>query len=479
MKTKHSLGYINRYETKLLFRQRWLQLTLSLMTVLIIFAIYNGKQKVNQRSADINNAISLVEKNDSLAIVLLDSIEAGFTIDVPSWNMPNRPNTFGYTYPRVATMPPSDMAAIATGQSDIYAHIIQTNLYSETFEANYTSISNPVQLMFGNFDLSFVLIYLLPLIVIAFTYNILSEEREHGILHVIASQPLALQQWLLRKALIRYVLFSGLLVLILIVSLSVAGLNPIANIGQVITFFTLLLGYVLFWFVLAFLVNLRGNSSANNAIWLISAWVFLILLIPSVVNLAANSLYPAPSRANLINEYRIVKVEAEKKADETLQGYLRDHPELAGFEGGSQGWMKFFATQDLIKREVEPVMTGFEQEVKERQDWVEGLRFISPSLLLQSSFNEIAGTSTRHYKSFRDQEKAFTQTWKDYFIPKTFRGEMFTKAMVSELPKFTYTIENRIEHSATNMVVLMVYCLLLLLTGVLWSKQRTAKLLFD
>lgn len=474
---KKASSYINRYEFISLVRQRWLQFLILILSVLILFAVLNGKQKVEQRLSDIRSAQATVNQKDSLGVILLDSIESGYSVNVPRWYMPNQPNVIGYSYPRVAAMPPDAMAIIATGQSDIYTHYVQPNLYGESFELNYTELSNPVQLMFGSFDLSFVLIYLLPLIVIAFTYNILSQEREQGILQVIASHPVSVFRWLLQKALMRYLFLSGILTVLLVALLSLAGVSLIEDFGKSLIFILLTLGYFLFWFVLACVVNLRGQSSANNAVWLILWWILLVLLVPSFVNQMANSLYPVPSRARLINELRVINAEAEKKADELLENFLRDHPELAGHEGGSVGWKEYFATQDLIKSEIQPVLDDYEVKLQQQQDWVDQLRFISPALLLQSSFNEISGTSTRHYEDYRQQVSDFSLVWRDYFLPKIFRGETFTKAMMAELPEFEYQPSTTYRLSGANALAVLIYCSVLLLLGLFWSRQSKTNLL--
>ncbi len=475
MKKKSS--YINRYEFVSLVRQRWLQFLILILTALVLFAVLNGKQRVDQRLSDIQSAQETVAEKDSIGIILLDSIEAGFTVDVPRWYMPDQPNVMGYSYLRVAAMPPDEMAIIATGQSDIYTHYVKPNMYGESFELNYTELSNPVQLMFGSFDLSFVLIYLLPLIVIAFSYNILSQEREQGILQVIASHPVSVFRWLLQKALMRYLLLSGILVALLVVILTFAGVSLVEDFEKSLTFSFLTLGYLLFWFILACLVNLRGQSSANNAVWLIGWWILLVLLVPSSVNQMANSLYPVPSRAKLINELRVVNAHAEEKADELLEDYLRDHPELAGFEGGSVGWQEYFATQDLIKSEIQPVLDEYEIRLKQQQDWVDRIRFISPALLLQSSFNEISGTSTRHYEHYRQQVSEFSVVWRDHFLPMIFRGEKFTKEMMPGLPEFKYQHPTAYRLSVTNTFAVFIFCSVLLLLGALWSMQSKTSLL--
>ncbi|HRG08844.1 MAG TPA: hypothetical protein PLJ08_09725, partial [Cyclobacteriaceae bacterium] len=106
--------------------------------------------------------------------------------------------------------------------------------------------------------------------------------------------------------------------------------------GEVGKLLLLVLAYTFFWFSVAFLVNLFGASSGTNAIALVSVWVVLVLLIPSFISQSANTLYPVPSRINMIHEYRVAEAESNKKASELLDGYLRDHPELASKDSTSK-----------------------------------------------------------------------------------------------------------------------------------------------
>ena len=476
MKRKTS-NIINRYEFISLIRQKWIQSLLVVLVILLSFASINGFQRVEQRVADIQDAQATVQEKDALGVILLDSIEAGFSVDVPRWYMPDKPNVVGSNYLRVAAMPPGDLAVIATGQSDIYSHYVKPVLYGESFELNYTELSNPVQLMFGSFDISFVVIYLLPLIVIAFTYNIVSQEREEGTLQVVASQPISIFQWMLQKALIRYLLLAGILVTIILILLTIVGVPFIQNVGKLSMFLLIAVGYMLFWFVIACLVNLHGQSSANNAVVLIGWWILLVLLVPSSINQVASSFHPVPSRARLINELRVVNNEAEKKADELLANFLRDHPELAGFEGGSQGWKEYFATQDLIKSEIQPVLDEYESKLESQQDWVDRSRFISPALLIQNSFNELAGTSTRDYEDYRQQVADFSVVWRDFFLPMIFKGEDFTKDLMAQLPEFTYRESTTYKESITNTVAIFFYSLLLLILGLAWFMRKKTHLI--
>ena len=88
--------------------------------------------------------------------------------------------------------PPVPLAALAVGQSDLLPYYYDVSIYTNesTFQQN-GEVENPLNLMVGRFDLAFVVIYLLPLLVLALSYNVLSEEREQGTLALTLSQPVS------------------------------------------------------------------------------------------------------------------------------------------------------------------------------------------------------------------------------------------------------------------------------------------------
>ena len=64
--------------------------------------------------------------------------------------------------------------------------------------------------MVGRFDLAFVTVYLLPLLVLALSFNVLSEEREQGTLALTLSQPVSARDVVGAKLAFRALLVVGL-----------------------------------------------------------------------------------------------------------------------------------------------------------------------------------------------------------------------------------------------------------------------------
>lgn len=426
------------YELKTLLRSGWIQFLSVLLLVLFGFASFNGSQKVEKRELDIASIKKQVNESDQKMLAQLDSIERGLNVNASRWTIPSGPTAVGNYHPRIAAMPPSAMAFIATGQSDLFTHYVKPTMAGDDFALNFTEISSPVQQLFGSFDLSFVIIYLLPLIIIAFSYNILSSERETGSLKLLASQPISIHIWVLQKIGIRFLWIATLTVILLLGTLLIFG--GTIDSGTMFSFIGLTIAYILFWFALAFVVNLQASNSAKNAITILGLWLVFVLLAPSIINQLGSTIYPMPSRTLMINKMRTVKAEVTEKQDEILDNFLRDHPEYAINDPNQSRrfYHRYMASQDVVKKELEPIVSEFENQLDKQQTWVGKLKWISPAIVMQQALNEISGSSTKDYENYRGQVIGFAETWRQHLIPFLYNNQSFTSSDYKDLPSFTF-----------------------------------------
>ncbi|MEM9076194.1 MAG: DUF3526 domain-containing protein [Bacteroidota bacterium] len=465
------LTYNFKYELKLLLRSRWIQLLSLILLLLFGFSTYNGLQKVEKRKKDIADAHLEVKENDEMMLKLIDSVEQGMQVSASRWTIPTQPMAVGNYHPRVAAMDPQPMEFIATGQGDLFTHYVKPKVSGDDFVLNFAEMTSPVQLLFGSFDLAFVIVYLLPLLIIAFSYNVLSAEKESGSLRLLASQPIGIQNWVLQKLGLRFFWLSILVILTMTIVFFGVGLSPFAEILSFLGLLALVLVYMLFWFALTFLINLWVGSSSKNAVVLLGLWVAFVLLVPSVLNQLGNTLYPMPSRTLMINEMRTLKAELSGKQDEILDNYLRDHPEYAINDSTqSRGFYhRYMASQKLVKEEMAPVINAYEEQLKKQQAWVGSLKWGSPAIIVQESLNQMAGTSTKDYESFRKQVIGFAGTWRDHFLPFLYNNRDFSQKDYGDLPNFQY--EQKSYASFAVIPILFLICIALFGFGFLFSKQ--------
>ncbi|TXN35828.1 DUF3526 domain-containing protein [Flagellimonas hymeniacidonis] len=444
------------YELKLLLRSGWMQILSLLLLGLFCFATINGDQKVKKRKQDIHLAKAEVKESDANMLSLLDSIENGMEVSASRWTIPSSPTAVGNYHPRVAAMDSQPLSFVSTGQSDLFTHYVKPTMTGDDFTLNFTEIISPVQQLFGSFDLAFVIVYLLPLIIIAFSYNILSAERESGSLKLLASQPILIHTWVFQKISLRFfwtlILTAIILTIVFLFLASGSNFNGLFNVIIITT------AYILFWFALAFVVNLRVGNSSKNAIVLLGLWVVFVLLVPSVINQLGNTLYPMPSRTLMINKMRSLKEEAIEKQDEILDNFLRDHPEYAINDPNQNRkfYHRYLASQKLVKEELEPVALEFEQQLERQQALISKFRWLSPSIIAQESLNMLSGTSTADYEDYRKQVIRFAEIWRDHLTPLLYNNEPFTSNDYPELPSFNYQPIKLQNNIVSSLIIMMV-----------------------
>ena len=249
--------------------------------------------------------------------------------------------------------------------------------------------------------------------------------------------------------------------------------------GTFLSLLVLTLAYMLFWFALAFLINLWVGSSAKNAVSMLGLWVIFVLLVPSVLNQLSNSLYPIPSRTLMINEMRTKKTEVSKKQDEILDNFLRDHPEYA-INDTTQArgfYHRYMASQKLVKEELGPIVNTYELQLQKQQDLTGRLKWISPALTMQESLNTLAGTSTSDYEDYRKQVVTFAETWRDHLLPFLYNNQEFTVNDYPDLPKFQF--EQRSMGTLSAVLPLLLISIGLFGLGLLVSRnlQKNHKLI--
>ncbi len=119
---------------------------------------------------------------------------------------------------------PAPIAALAIGQQDVNTNIQSLTVRGLEAQRYDTDLYNPYNLMTRNFDLSFVITCLFPLLIIAFNFNVLSREKEGGtwpLVRVQLKQPL---QFIFQKLSIRFIVVFALLFALLMLAKVVVGI---------------------------------------------------------------------------------------------------------------------------------------------------------------------------------------------------------------------------------------------------------------
>lgn len=457
-----------RHEIRLLSRNYWfISLTLVLVA-LCLYAGYNGLKQFEKRQLDQQQAIESQSEKEQVVQEVAVALNKGEEHALSSRLTPMNLSIFtGH----LATMPADEMSKLAIGQSDLYTHQLKIAANEDLATLSFNELNNPVQLLFGNFDLSFVLAYLVPLVIIAFTYNLRTQELESGRLKLLASNPINTNYWLLQRFIIRYASLAIILTLALLGTILWVGVSISSTL---LIFFLLTYAYLAFWFAISYLVNILGHSSARNAVSLLSLWILLVLIVPTVINQAANTVYPMPSRVILLNEIRETKSELSKEQDKVLDEYLRNHPELIRDqeENAYAYWQGYYASQEMMEKTLSPVIDRFDEQLSKQQKWVDSWGFLSPAVLFQDGATQLAGTSSKNYNAFKDAVHSFSLEWRAFFMPFVFDNKMLNINDLNNIPAFEYQSEVDTSKVLINISALLIISFLLAAGGLMLEGKR-------
>ena len=426
-----------RNEWRLLMADRPLRIALGLFALLLVYALANGVvwTRFQERTVEVAQAGN-VERAQALVRELAD-IENGAE-PASRFSDPRLPNVLGGARGRhTAVLTPGPLTALAVGQSDLLPYYYDVNIYTNesSFQQN-GEVESPLNLMVGRFDLAFVVVYLLPLLVLALSFNVLSEEREQGTLALTLSQPVSARGVVAAKLGFRALLVVGMVLAVSLAGILVAG--DFEAPGRILLWCAAVVAYALFWFVLAAWVNSLRRSSAWNATVLVGAWLVFVVVLPAAINIAAGLLHPLPSRVQMVTAQREASNEAVNQRSELLARYLEDHPEMA--EGvvaeepglGALAW----AATDAVNRRLEEVTVEHDARRAEQISLVRRYRFLSPALLTQEVLIDAAGTGDARFAAFQSQVRAFAERWREFFVPAILASEQMDASVLSDVPQF-------------------------------------------
>lgn len=319
---------------------------------------------------------------------------------------------------------PSNINAISIGQSDVTPLLQAVTIRGLEGQKYDSDFENPSLLLSGNLDLGFVIIYLFPLILIAISYNLYSEEKELGTWRILAAQTAGKGKFLYKKLLVRV----GFILAILIFLLGLASvllqieLNPnfwAVSIQSIL--------YVLFWSALCFWVISLLKRSSLNALGLISIWVVLTILIPALVNNYVINTYQVPEAFHAMVEQRDgyhEKWDLEK--DATMTGFYESYPHYKNYlvPEDKFSWIWYYGMQhsgDMAAKETSLLM---KEKLMKRDNVSKQIALFVPTMHAQLSFNTLARTDILYHLEFLDALTQFHENLRLSFYTKIFENNL-------------------------------------------------------
>jgi ABC-2 type transport system permease protein len=341
-------------------------------------------------------------------------------------------------------LPMQALSGLAIGEAELrptYAAISATTRAHEIFR--FQEVDNPVLLGWGRFDLAFVLIYLLPLLLAGLGCSVLSADRETRTLQMVLSQPvtaarLATLRITLRGAALAFATALGAGIAFLLAAPD-RGLGAVGGTALLpaLSLVAVTLAWLAFWAALTLWVVARNRSSESNALTLIVVWTVLVLVLPAISTLLARHTSPVPSRLEYIVSARAAENAASQQGRMLLQNYLLDHPELEATRGDAVS--PFIKTFVLVQREVErtvaPVVARFESAERAQRMTRDTLRWLSPRDLAAEAMLTAAGNDAHRHARFEEQARQLRIDWLAAVQNAIVAGRRLGSAEYAALPR--------------------------------------------
>jgi ABC-2 type transport system permease protein len=519
---KKPLLVIARFEWRVLKRDRTALCVAGLLGLIAALSVFNSFIAVRRQHQAVSEAIrelaskyektrTGIERAERLRVeqgLSLTALRSGalapesVRTNISNFRAALPPGPYAVLGPRQDDLYPANYTYRLNERFSPYQPTVGTRSLAGLFPERSTE--NPLALLLGQFDLSFVMIYLYPLAILALSFNMIAAEREAGALALIISQPIRLSALVLGKLCVRVLLVFSCGILVPGFAALVAELRLPAH-GTVLSLLLWMLaaaGYGAFWFGLAVCVNAFGGSAARNALLLAGCWIMFVALIPPLVNLTAQMLRPLPASLSYADVERAANLKFNAEADrivfeildavnsahqvisgdlasqarrdqayydaeaqipeggELLAEYFKRHPEWP--QPATPGQLYYAveeARREAIERRLTDVIEQMNAERERRQSLIDGLAFFSPAILFQNVVDEITGASRVRHRRFLAQLDGYVRARDALFTSKIIRRENVRTAYIDQIPRFEYREEpilQVVERAVINLIGLFL-----------------------
>ncbi|KEQ29054.1 hypothetical protein N180_19155 [Pedobacter antarcticus 4BY] len=405
-------------EFKLFFRGSSAWIGIAVLIITGLSGLYFGKSFIANQKVVIEKAAELQTKNT------LNNIDH-FGKDIGL--------VFFHNKFSVASVP-EPWAAFANGQRDINPYLISVTMLALEGQLYDTDISNPVSMLFGNMDLSFVFIYLFPLVIIAFTYNLLSEQRESGIWSLLKSQTNQVTKVLWQKLLVRMAAIFGVAFLLLAVAIFYLQLPVDQTFFAVLSFIAI---YLFFWFAISFFFISLGKNSNFNASALVAVWVLMCIVIPASLNLILTQRYAVPEALqNVINQREGYHEKWDMPKDVTMKPFFEHYPQLKKYPFPKDltfSWYWYYGMQQMGDDQALESRAAVQKKLAERQYFTNIAALFFPAIQVQLGINELAGSDLTTHLGFQLAVRQYHEQIRLHFYPAIFQNQDISSTNINSI----------------------------------------------
>lgn len=409
------------FELKLLLRSRLAAGALIFLFLLAMLAIWSGQRAVAAQNAA-TARITTAHQQDVARVAAKygnggDAGHAAYDTSHLTWDRP------------------APLAFAAFGQRDLQPFALRVRLLGLHAQLYESETINPELALPGRFDFAFVLVYLVPLIVIALMHDLVSSERESGRLRLMSSLPLAQAEFWLRRTALRY----ALVLTTVTVPFAVAALFSGADGLDILGVLGIAGVYIAFWFGLSLLVAVAARSSASAAAVLLACFVVLNLVLPTACHAVISRTVPVAKGVELtLAQRQEVHQGWDLPKSVTFEKFFRSHPEWRDTPPVNMRfhWKWYYAMHQAGDDAVAPLASQYRRSMAEREALTRKAGLLLPSVGAQVLLHRLANTDLQAQLDYQGRIERFHGELRRYYYPFVFNERPFGPAEFARLPRF-------------------------------------------
>jgi len=361
---------------------------------------------------------------------------------------------------------PAPLAALAYREEAMHPRSASINGWrSEASLFQRYEVQGPSALWAGRFDLAFMVVAVLPLLLLILTFDVLSRERESGRLSLFLVQGGSVAGLVLARVLSVAVSLALMPIAVVLITAVMQGPSP----GSTLLWIVTILAYTALWASLATWIAIRFRGTATAALAVLAVWALVVVLLPSGAQFLAQAAHPTPSRVTYLSEARDAEAAARRNVSERAEIYMAEHPDMA--KSADEEVPGFYRSAYLanvdINAKTRPLVEALESQQAAQRRLVNLAGVLSPAIIAQRLLQEASGTGAAGAAEFRRQAREYLNQLLEVIGPATVGQSRISLEEARAIPPFTY--ENR---GNKGPLFLPVIWLLLLTAGLaIWARS--------
>ncbi len=423
-----------QFEFLQLRRNHFLWSAASLFILLSAYAVWNGKGNFDKQS-QIVYAIDTAQNNRyNEFLTYYEDVDTLSKEGIREYRLATDPMLADNFLKKHVLIQPNPLSILSIGQSDYQSHylniVMRNNVYSNAAE----EITNPQKLMAGNIDYAFLILYLLPLIIIGWCYNIISTDKENGTLALLAVYGNSIKQILLIKTIFRYLIIAGFIMVLTCIIALASGIPLTGDLG---IFLLVTLLYILFWFSIVYLVASYNVAGRLNAIILACVWTVVLYITPGILNRYLEATTGNLERTDLAISIRDYAGELWDLPKHTIIDSLKASKtqfDWKSYPVTDSSAYRIFSYYELSQMHTNEIGSRDITSRQEAYQNIVGFNLVNPAFALLSTYNDLARTDIGAYNYYTQQAEQLQTNRRHFIYQYLLSGKKFWEADFKQFP---------------------------------------------